>query len=125
MKFLVPVFITLMILVGCEPKDRTEGLVCNMPKEKLKPILNDIFIYEATKNSKSLDSLSLSYSKNTVYHYLYKKHKTNRIEVQEAIECFTAKEELIPILKELEASYKGWRTNPQFQTNESKDTIQQ
>lgn len=124
MKFFVPIFITIMIIIGCEPKDRTEGLVCNMSIEKLKPILNDIFIYEAAKNSKSLDSLSLSYSKNTVYHYLYKKYGTDRIEVQKAIECYTAKEELIPLLKELEISYKGWRTNPQFQSNESKDSVQ-
>ena len=114
----------IAFVFGCKPKDRNEGLECEMPKEQLKLILDDIFIYEASKSSKSLDSLSLSYSKPDVYKFLYKKHNTSRRNVHNAIECYTAKEELIPILKELEASYKTWRTNPQFQLDESKDSVQ-
>lgn len=124
MKFFISTLIIACFLFACKPEDRNKNLVCKMPDEKLKSVLNDIFIYEATKNSKSLDSLSLSYSKNSVYKFIYKKHETNRVEVQEAIECFTAKKKLVPILKELETSYKEWRENPQFQINESKDSVQ-
>lgn len=95
-----------------------------MPSETLKSVLDDIFVYESTKNSKALDSLSLSYSKNSVYQFIYQKHNTNRKEVQEAIECYTATKELVPLLKEIETSYKEWRDNPQFQFDESKDSIQ-
>jgi len=114
----------VIVLNSCKPEDRNKGLVCEMPSDKLKLVLNDIFIYEATKNSKSLDSLSLSYSKTDVYAFVYKKYDTSRLEVQEAIECFTAKKTLVPILKELETSYKKWRENPQFQFDESNDSLQ-
>lgn len=123
MRFILSLFIVANIL-SCEPVDRTEGLECQMSSDQLKLILDDVFIYEATKNSKSLDSLSLSYSKSDVYKFIYKKHNTNRLEIQDAIECFTAKKELVPLLKDIEVSYKEWRTNPQFQINESKDSVQ-
>ena len=123
MKYIVSCLFLLSISIGCEPVDRTEGLVCKMSPAQLKPVLDDIFIYEASRSSKSLDSLSLSYVKADVYKFIYKKHNTNRKEVQETIECLTAKKEFVPILKELEASYKEWRTNPKFQVNESNDSL--
>lgn len=116
--------ISVISIVCCKPEDRNEGLECKMSSEKLKPILDDIFIYEATRSSKSLDSLSLSYRKASVYQFIYKKHNTSRQDVQDAIECFTAKKELVPILKQIETSYKEWKTNPKFQINESNDSVQ-
>ncbi len=123
MRFILSLFL-LLIIVCCKPKDRNEGLECTMPLEKLKPILDDIFIYEAARSTKSLDSLSLSYSKDSVYKFIYTKYKTNRQDIQDAIECYTAKKKIVPMLREIELSYKEWRTDPKFQINECKDSVQ-
>lgn len=117
-------FIVFSLFVNCKPEDKTEKLVCEMTPQELKPILKDILIYEAVINTKSLDSLTGTYSKEAVYRSIYKKHNTSRGQIQESMECLTKKQQIIPILQELELSFKNWKENPEFTIDESQDTIQ-
>lgn len=110
--------------MGCKPENRTKDLVCEMSVEQLKPILNDMFIYAAARSTKSLDSLTQSYPKESVLRAIYKKHNTNRAEIKKAIKCFTEKETLIPLIESLEKSYENWKEIPEFNTNGSTDSIQ-
>ncbi|MGB0869954.1 MAG: hypothetical protein ACPGSD_10185 [Flavobacteriales bacterium] len=111
-------------MFGCEPVDERKDIICEMSKEELKPILKDIFIYEASRNTKALDSLTLTYIKPKVYKHLYQKHNTSRLKVQKAIECLTLKKELIPILKDLQDEFAHWQEDPELNFYGSKDSIQ-
>lgn len=113
-----------VLLIGCKPEDRTKGLVCEMSATELRPIINDLFIYEAARGSKSLDSLTQTYQKEAVLRAIYKKHNTSREKVQKAIECLTETKEMVPLLEDLKSSYKNWKENPELNTYESTDTVQ-
>lgn len=119
------IFIAIgLSLFSCKPLDKREDIVCEMSKENLKPILKDIFIYEASRNTKALDSLTLTYIKPKVYNHLYLKHNTSRLKIQKAIECLTLKKELIPILEELQNEFSNWQEDSELNFYESKDSIQ-
>lgn len=123
-KSIVYFCVLISVLFACKPVDKRKDLVCEMSKDKLKPILNDIFIYEAGRNTKSLDSLTMTFDKTSMYNFIYKKHDTSRKDIKDAIECLTLKNELLPILEELELSFKNWRDHPDFKKHAIKDTVQ-
>lgn len=121
----ISLFFVLNLLFSCNMEENTllNEENCSLDKSKLTTVLQDIFIYEAGLKTHSLKKQYKNVLVSDVYQEIYKKHKTTKKEIADAIECYTAKNEMISLLKELESTIKKQDNKFWENTNDSTSTI--